>query len=454
MTSTYLAPITTTAFGLGLNIRGSLDLINGRILSGTKEVLLGMISTNLGGRFLGLNSKSHSKLMKCSLGAGTVAVGMQGALRLGNGVKQKSVAEIIGSGIQTAVGIAGTAFIYSLDSRMIMIAHQASVIALPSTFIVKLGFQDLANSRYPQGLCKILLGIGGVASAGYYVYSEYFHHTLSADQIAFLEANEEEIEDMHKYGGPSGNWDELGKGVSKKAYVHPDFPGMLIKIPRCRVGIRGSTGEDDLRIHHRNLEQIRPIAAAFDRIVLPESHLYTTMSGKLMIVEQKLNLVRLNDVSWGPDRTEAEDQFNAFEEASGLCDLNLRFNPNAGMIPDTFPQKIGIIDFDCRYAQQEVLTLKNDTQTWNRQASAAALAAGTAVLSSAAMIANKITEINPIKILELGFAVGAITYYCSCPDTAAAGTGLAMAGTSVVTIAAIKAYSLVKNYLAKFILYY
>jgi len=443
MTTNNLAPISMTAFGLGLNIQGSLDLINGRILRGTQEALLGMISTDLGGRFLGLDSEPHSKLMKCSLGAGTVAVGMQGALRLGNGVKQKSVAEIIGGGIQTAVGIAGTVFIYSLDSRMIMIAHQASVIALPSTFIVKLGFHDLANSRYPQGLCKILLGIGGIASAGYYVYSKCIHqNTLSADQIAFLDVNKAEIDQMYEYGMPSGNWKELGEGITKNAYEHPDFPGMLIKIPRHPVDIRGPTSEDDLRIHHRNLEQLRPIAAAFDRIVLPESYLYSTTSGKLIIVEQKLNLVRLNDVSWGPDRTEAENQFYAFEKASRLCDLDPEITHNSGMIPGTTPQKIGVIDFDCRKAAPK----------W--YVSALALGAGTAILYGASVVAKKITEINPVTVLHLGFGIGAITYYCSFPDDAVAEAGLAMAATSVVTIAALKACSLVKEYFAPIFFYY
>ena len=180
-----------------------------------------------------------------------------------------------------------------------------------------------------------------------------------------------------------------------------------------------------------------------------------------MIVEQKLDLVGYYEVpwgsAWGSDGIEAMNQFEAFEKASGLCDLIPETNHNAGMIPDTFPQKIGIIDFDCMIAtdtQREANTDNNEPQTWNRQASTAALAAGTAVLCGVAAVAKKITEINPIKILELGFAVGAITYYCSCPDNAAQGAGLAMAATSVVTIAAVKACSLVKNYLAQTFFYY
>ncbi len=132
-----------TTIGIGGTIFGSLDLTNGHILEGAKTLFLGMTSLNLGGRLQGLGPIAHSKLMQCALGAGAAVVGAQGALRLARGVTQKNVAEIFKGAVQTATGLAGTACIHSLDSRIIVIAHQASVIALSSSFIAKLGFDDL-----------------------------------------------------------------------------------------------------------------------------------------------------------------------------------------------------------------------------------------------------------------------------------------------------------------------
>ncbi len=80
MTTTYLGPIAMTAVGIGSSICGSLDLTNGRIVSGAKALFLGMTSINLGGRLQGLDSESHAKLMQCALGVGTGAAGVQGTL--------------------------------------------------------------------------------------------------------------------------------------------------------------------------------------------------------------------------------------------------------------------------------------------------------------------------------------------------------------------------------------
>jgi hypothetical protein len=473
ITTTHVESTVMTAVGIGGTILGALDLINGRILKGAKTLFLGMTATNLGGRFQGLDPNSHSTLMKCALGAGTVAVGVQGALRLASAVKQKSVAEIIKGAIQTTTGIAGTAFVYSLDSRILVIAHQASVIALSSSFIAKLGFNDLVKGRYLPGLCKILLGMGGIASAGYYAYRAYSEcipkDTLSEDQIAFLEAHKAEIEELYQFKTPSGTWALLGKGASKKAFAHPDLPGMLIKIPNG--GYRTKNDEDDLRLDYTNLEQIRSIAAPFDRIALPESHLYTTPK-RIMIVEQRFDLVDYKTVPDCSDKQEAMKQFHAFIAAAELCDIDPTGNHNAGIISQTTPLKIGIFDFDCKNQPVHPVHPVHPVQTWDwnfrnvrseffvpqnrNQVTALVLAAGTAVLGGVATVAKKISEINPRTVLQLGFGTGTVTAvfftyqdHLHQPASTMALTGVAMAATAVVTIVAAKAYSLVKGYLGR-----
>lgn len=242
----------------------------------------------------------------------------------------------------------------------------ATNIALLSAFTTKLGFFDLAKGRYRPGLCKILLGIGGMAIAGYYVYNTCIQEesalpkesllseedALSKDQITFLRAHKEEIEEMYARKTPVGNWSCLGQGRSKLAVVHHDFPGMLIKIPANVQGHRKNRGEDDLLLNHMHLKEVLPIAALFDRIAIPKSHLYKVSKDGLMIVEQRFNLADLTAVPNSPGKQKAIEQFNAFQKATHLDDLDPYSGHNAGIIlPKTDPLKIGIIDFDCKETQ-------------------------------------------------------------------------------------------------------
>lgn len=170
---------------------------------------------------------------------------------------------------------------------------------------------------------------------------------LPIEKISFLEAHQAEITDMYQSKLAIGTWKELGKGVSKKVFEHPDLPGMVIKIPVSIAGHRGMTGEDDLRIHHSSLSQIRSIADQYDRIHLPESYLYHTESG-LILVEEKISFADYAYIPDGIEKVEAMNQFNAFTEAVNLCDINPEENHNAGIMTNTMPPTIGIIDVDCR----------------------------------------------------------------------------------------------------------
>lgn len=448
-------PMMVTTAGVGGTLLGSLRLTDGDIKGGAQDVFIGMTFANLGGRFQGLDSHSHSMLMKYTLGAGTGVVGVRGLVRLASGVKQKSVDEILKGGIQTIAGI-GTAFVVSnLDARTLVVAHEASILALSSSCIAKQGAQDLVNGRYSRGLCKLLLSLGGIASAGYYVYSTCIHKdSLSADQIAFLEAHGAELEQIYENKIALGKWMKLGKGVSKTAFTHPDLPGMLIKIPNNDLGFRGKTGEDDLRMHYANFEKIRSIADSFDRIVLPQSHLYQTSKG-LMIVEQRLDFAQLYTVSNGPEKQKAMDQFYAFRAAANLCDLDPEVNRNSGIVLSPAPLKIGIIDFDCRrsglqwdwnFQNSRLQFLVPDNRNQN---AALVLLAGAAIMAGVAAVSEKIAQIQPKKICQLGIGVGAATalFMSSQGDFAhpaaatMAGTGIAMAATAIIILITVEMYS-------------
>ncbi len=255
---------------------------------------------------------------------------------------------------------------------------------------------------------------------------------------------------MYQDKRPSGNWTTLGEGVSKRTFIHPDLPGMLIKIPRKEWGFREKTGEEDLILHYTNLEQIRRIAASFDRIALPESNLYKTSKG-LMVVEQQFDLVNYCSVTNGPDKQEMMLQFYVFAEAADLCDLDPTSTKNAGILSQTGHLKMGIFDVDCRNHQVDAEPTWQDPIWWGGHpmnlVGALLLPVGTSVLGGIAALAKKIAELQPITLLQIGVGAvaAAFTVYEQPappqPAIAMAAAAAAMAVTSVATMTAAKVYS-------------
>jgi hypothetical protein len=206
--------------------------------------------------------------------------------------------------------------------------------------------------------------IGIAASAGYYLFNIFMgektvHQSppLSADRVAFLKAKNQEIEDL--YDGSQNlegaEWKMVGEGSSKRVYEHPSLPGMVIKVPLSQTlpGIQAPTCEGDLKLHFQNLEAIRPIAALFPRIVLPESYLYETSRG-IILVEQKFNLLNCDDILDSPDSREARRQFVRFIKAADLYDVSLFSSQNVGIINQPGPMQFGIFDFDHKYKQKTI----------------------------------------------------------------------------------------------------
>ncbi|EKE07865.1 MAG: hypothetical protein ACD_17C00491G0001 [uncultured bacterium] len=310
------------------------------------EVTLANLETNCSS----LDLNTRAEFMKYTLGASMAVYGVQGALRLAKGV-QTSVMEVIKGGLQAAAGVAGTAFIHSLNASVINTAHEGAHLALASAYVAKFGIGDLVKGCYGSGLCKLLLGIGGIACAAYYVYNTCFpalpiaHKSdLSKEQMAFLKAHHAEIDQMYDKKAPCGKWRQQGRGLSKIALEHPEFPGMLVKIPASDCGYRT---DDDLKLDSENRLAIESIARKYGNITLPQYTLWKTQQGPIIITE-KLTLVAASDV---PDSTEKQnviEQFNQFQFESRLCDLDLEGPHNAGFLADQ-PLQIGVIDYDCRH---------------------------------------------------------------------------------------------------------
>jgi hypothetical protein len=458
------------ATGIGETIGGALALANGGMRREAGTMILGMTMTNVGGRLQGLDSASHSELMQGALVLGTGAVGVQGSVRLARGVKQKNAQEIFKGSLQAAAGIVGSAFVYSLDSRIIVVAHQASLLALSSAFVAKFGAQELLKGRVRPGLCKVICGLGGIALSGYYAYISCAHkETLSPlpeDQIAFLKEHRGEIDEIYTGKNLSGNWKELGRGTSKTAFVHPDFPGWLIKVPNRKWGYRGATGEDDMRINYENFSQVQCLSTSYDQIILPKSHLYQTGNG-IMIVEQRLDLVPGNRIADSPAKAAALAQFDAFKKAADLCDVSPEWGENSGFVRDSAPPRIGVIDFDCKSSQlNEILNrdFRNPRPQFfvpdNRnQITALMLATGIAITKAAAWAAKKIKTIEPDTILKLAVASGAAgALYAANLDgvhqpAAEMGiSGIAMGVTAVLALAISKVAEKAVSLLSRWVL--
>ncbi|HSX10985.1 MAG TPA: hypothetical protein VLF94_04645 [Chlamydiales bacterium] len=458
-------PLDLAVLGGGVTtIKGSLDVSNGHLRKGAKEILTGAVVIDMGSRSLGLDPARHTGLMRGHLCAGMGAVCVQGALRLRAGVKQRKVAEVIRGGLEVATGMAGAVFVYGLDARIIKAAHEAALLGLSSCLILKFGFKDLATGAYRPGIYKILVGASGIACAGYHLYSTCKDaatriEPLSEEHLAFLSAHKEEIEEMYENKRSRGSWERLGWGISKTAYTHPELPGMLIKIPNGKRGFRAESGEDDLKIHYANLQEIRGIARPFDRIVLPSSHLFPTDRG-LILVEQKFDFrdsLSIDD--------EAMSQFTEFRRAADLCDIVPEEGHNAGLLDNTTPDKIGIIDFDCRGLTGggfnpvgRALDFRWDWDFRNpgsrffhpgnrNQVFALVVAAGGSALAGVSKAARKVAKIEPRSMLKIGLGAGvAASAFCASradmiqPAFTMFGTGVAMIAASVVTPAVTRAW--------------
>ena len=193
----------------------------------------------------------------------------------------------------------------------------------------------------------LMTAIAAISMIGMYSFGpcrDRKMQTVSANQmITFLEAHKAEIEEMYEHKKPLGDWRKLGDGNSKIIIIHPELPNMLVKIPKNIEKVKNY-----FKTHDEIIQKMRNITARFDRIVLPESYVYQTSKGPI-IIEKKLDLDKYNQVPDGPDKQEAMKQFHTFAYEACLCDVEPSIDHNAGFIPAIFPLKIGIFDFDCRY---------------------------------------------------------------------------------------------------------
>ncbi len=336
------SPMAITTLGVEQTIQGSFDIGEGHALQGVKKTLIGLTATNLGARWM---SYMPQDLMKYSLCTGAGAVSIKGVFSIIKGIKQKNAFQIIKGASQAAMGCAQFNYIINLDSNVILVAHQASVVAMSSLYISKSGLNDLSQGSYKKGTCKILLGIGGLSCAGYYVYNE-----MNSAQRTFIAKHEFEIAEICKNKITTiGDWTFKNHGSYKFLLTHPEMPNVVVKFPK---GWDDCHCPDSVRKDYAHLQSIRNMASEFSNIVVPQASLVETEYCPILI-EEDLNLIEEQDnlvdydtsVPESLEKEEAVRDFYAFIEESGLEDVVL--GHNAGFIKNNEATiKIGVFDFD------------------------------------------------------------------------------------------------------------
>lgn len=405
----YSSQVGVMGFGFSEIIRGSIEITKGNIRSGLQKTFTGLIGTHLGSRWMGFGDGLHQELMKYSLCVGTAAIGATGFCNFDSGIINRNKSKIIQGIAQIVIGISATAYLDALNSKVVLVAHQAILLTIASYWISKSGLSDLTQHQYKKGICKILLGLSGIGCAGYYVYSEFFFQNypwipLPPDETGFITNHTSEIEKMYTHQTPTGRWQHIGSGVSKASYKHPELPGYIVKIPTSSTPFRRQFSFcNDAEAHYNNLQDLRAgfSQTAYPHIILPNSHLVSTAHGPVG-VEQMFDTVDYFSFPDSQQKQDAEKELNSFLGKYEVCDVTLSLNHNAAFIKGTeHDPKIGIYDVDCRFDD-----MRTGLSHSHAQFRARVLAVAGAVWATSVQMTRGLLGIKPARVVMTLGALG------------------------------------------------
>lgn len=130
----FISPVSVTVFGAKETLQGSVDISEGNLLAGVKKIFAGLTAINLGTRWMGLTDGTHQELMKYSLCMNAGSVAVKGLIKLKDGISQRSSTQIMKGLAQAAAGAVASICIDTLDSKVLLVAHQASLLAVTSYY--------------------------------------------------------------------------------------------------------------------------------------------------------------------------------------------------------------------------------------------------------------------------------------------------------------------------------
>lgn len=348
-----------TLQGCGETIRGVCEISEGKLRKGGLKVIVGLSSLSISSKWNGTASliSDDYKLMNYSLQLGAAAVTMKGITKLIQGVKKGNLKDTITGTLQTTGGCISVIYLSCLDSKVMEVAHRTILLNLVSGYTSWTGVKDIANGRYQKGCFELLLGVTGMLFSGAYAYSELssLFDSKSDSKIppqleSFLKDHESEIAEIYKTKEETGKWRELGQGVSKKVFTHPDTE-YIIKIPLLDKSFWGPYLESDNVIHYWQLQKaanlIKEGAEDYSQLTVPKAFLIQRPEGPL-VIEKRLHMKSFYNVSESSAKDIAVRQLYSFLEGNGYCDINVKRNHNAQILSGSEHKPvIGLYDLDC-----------------------------------------------------------------------------------------------------------
>jgi hypothetical protein len=189
--------------------------------------------------------------------------------------------------------------------------------------------------------------------AGYCVLEEatarslFGEPPLPASWEKFLSNNAADIEQLYTTQTATGNFKQLGEGVSKKAFTHPELPDAIVKIS-YRQSSHWNHGVTDGEFHVQKSQSLRAnlVRDGYRQVALPNSFLVRTQSGGPVVIEEKVDLSPARHIFTTQSEKTAIAEFDDFTRRYQIGDLEPEWNHNSGFLRDK-KDTIVVFDLDC-----------------------------------------------------------------------------------------------------------
>jgi hypothetical protein len=338
-------------FGIFGTLQGFLDISEGKIKEGLKKTIFNQNLINISARCMNVSYTFHRTVMQYSLAAGAALGAIKGIVTSINGVRSRKAKEIIKGCALTALGLISSAYITSLNSRIVAFVNEAPFFGMIGYYFTSSGIKDIKAKKYLKGLGKILCGIATISCYAYYAYNTYFKSlsVIPYNEEISIFVNEHSDELHEKIDtNPGSAWEEVGSGVSKKTFSHRDLKNYVIKIPRVHSFRRHHMS--DIETHIENVQIARKIIMKynFTYLVTPDTYLIQGLKTPIE-VETKFDLLKssCDEIPDSAEKTQALLEFNSFMIRSKFCDMFAEVSHNAAFLRNSTKTKIALFDLDC-----------------------------------------------------------------------------------------------------------
>lgn len=342
-------PETVSFWGSGQTIYGVCSTYQGNILDGVKHALIGMNFMKLG--YALYSTVPTSDLMKLSLCVNNLAMVAQGPGNVYQGIHDQNLVQAVKGVAQVVFGVLATAVIVSLDDKVISRACSIATcigLSVSNGLHCKEKFAGGKKHEKVEALFNFLISLALTTYVVYDIYkglncTPYPHsqRALSQQQCeSFIQSHQDELNQIYETKSASGNWTQLGVGRSKLAFVHPELPHGIIKIPTEKQ----FRTDDDLKLQFDNIQYAKNIVVdnKYQHILIPDSHL-VPFKTRHILCETKFEFDPYP--SFDSSR-EGWGELSDFLQKGRFCDINLWLWHNAAFLNGG--SDIGVFDFDCR----------------------------------------------------------------------------------------------------------